>query len=357
MRLEPAAPAGTTVVVAMSGGVDSSVAAGLLLRAGYRVIGATMLLWSEGAAPPAVERAASAAAALGIPHHVVDLREAFRRDVVDYLIAEYGAGRTPNPCLACNRQIKFGRLLDAARALGGDRLATGHYVRKRWDAGCWRLLRGRDRRKDQSYVLHVLTQAQLAAAEFPLGEYSKEETRQMAEAWGLPAAGLAESQEICFIADDDYRRFLRQYAPELTRPGPILDRAGRLLGRHEGLAFYTIGQRKGLGLTTPEPFYVLDMDAGRDALIVGPARELGRRVALVEQVSYVSGETPAEPFRATAKIRYQAVEADCLTIPGAGTAEVRFDLPQRDITPGQGLVWYAGEEVLGGGIIAGSRGE
>lgn len=235
-------------------------------------------------------------------------------------------------------------------------MATGHYVRKEWRDGRWRLLRGCDRHKDQSYVLYMLGQEQLAAAEFPLGGYAKPEVRRLAHEWGLPAAEQPESQEICFIADDDYRRFLRQMAPELLRPGPILDSAGRLLGQHEGLALYTIGQRKGLRLTAPEPLYVLELDAGRNAVIAGPASQLGRRIARVEQVSYVSGVVPAAPFTATAKIRYKAVEAEVEVQPdGVTGAVVRFTQPQRDITPGQGIVFYAGEELLGGGIISGQQ--
>jgi tRNA-specific 2-thiouridylase len=344
--------AGAPIAVAMSGGVDSSVAAGLLLRAGERVLGLSMALWSEDGAPPAPQRARLAAETLGIPLQVLDLREAFRRQVVDYLIAEYGRGRTPNPCLVCNRNIKFGLLLEAARRLGAAGLATGHYARAVYRDGRWRLLRGMDRRKDQSYVLYMLGQTELAFVRFPLGEMTKNATRRLAAEWGLPASDAPESQEACFIADGDYRRFLRQHAPQLMRPGPILDTAGRQIGEHAGLAFYTIGQRKGLGITRPEPWYVVALDAARNAVIAGPARELGGDVAWAEDVSYIAGQTPAAPFTATAKIRYQAVEAEVEVIPRSATsAEVHFAHPQRDITPGQGIVFYAGEEVLGGGVI------
>ena len=293
---------------------------------------------------------------LGIPLHVIDLRNEFRQQVVDYLIGEYIAGRTPNPCLACNRALKFGRLLQEARRLGGDLLATGHYVRTIQRDGEWRLLRGLDRNKDQSYVLYMLGQAELAATTFPLGDLAKEQVRQYALDHDLPVARQAESQEICFIPDDDYRRFLQTWAPERITPGPILSTTGEEIGRHRGLPFYTIGQRKGLGIAAPEPLYVLELDPARNAVIAGPRRELGRDVAHVSQISYVSAQKPAGPFPATVKIRYQARETDATVIPtGASSATVQFALDLRDITPGQGIVFYDGESVLGGGIIAASE--
>jgi tRNA-uridine 2-sulfurtransferase len=352
----------------MSGGVDSSVAAAMLLQAGCQVIGVTMLLWRESdladdslpndppGGPAAVERARQVAAQLGITHHVVDLRKPFKAAVVDYLIAEYGRGRTPNPCLACNRHIKFGRLLGEAVGLGASALATGHYVRTDVRDGRWRLLRGRDRRKDQSYVLYMLGQSELARALFPLGEMTKGETRHQAAELGLVVAEQTESQEICFIADNDYRRFLRRWAPDQWRPGPILDLAGRHLGQHCGLASYTIGQRKGLGIAAPEPLYVIGIDSQRNAVIAGSARELGGRHAVAENVSYVSGEIPGAPFIAMAKIRYQAAEAEVQVDPTSPTTvDVLFANQQRDITPGQGIVFYAGEEVVGGGIVSASQ--
>jgi tRNA-uridine 2-sulfurtransferase len=356
-----------TVVVAMSGGVDSSVAAALLLESGYRVLGVTMRLWSEAdaespeemgalGAAPAVERAQRVARHLGIPLHVVDLRDEFRQGVVEYLIDEYGAGRTPNPCLVCNRTLKFGRLLHEARRLGGDLLATGHYVRTAQIAGRWRLLRGLDRSKDQSYVLYMLGQEELAATRFPLGDLTKDQVRQLALQYHLQVARQAESQEICFIADDDYRRFLQTWAPDRLTPGPILSVEGREIGRHRGLPFYTIGQRKGLGIAAAEPLYVLALDRERNAVIAGPRCELGRDMAHVSRVSYVSDQPPAGAFEATVKIRYQARETDALVTPGSvSTAVVRFAHDLRDITPGQGIVFYEGESVIGGGIIDASE--
>ena len=356
-------PAGSVVAVAMSGGVDSSTAALLLLERGYRVFGITMHIWTEEdllgaspAEPPAVQRARQAAEALGIPWHLMDLREPFRRQVVEYLIAEYTRGRTPNPCLMCNQRMKFGLLLEEARRLGASHLATGHYVRIAFYDGRWHLLRGRDRRKDQSYMLYMLGQDVLAQACFPLGELTKAAVRRLAAERGLPAATQEESQEICFLKERDYRSFLRRLAPERLEPGPIFDVQGREIGRHKGLAGYTIGQRKGLGIAAPEPLYVLDIDVERNALIVGPASQLGSDTAEVEDVRYVSGETPAGPFTCTAKIRYQAEEVEATVIPtGTDTAEVHFARPLRDITPGQGVVFYAGEEVLGGGILRSAR--
>ena len=350
----------------MSGGVDSSVAAMLLVEEGYRVLGATMLLWTEAAScspegsnqpgtPSTVERARAVARQIGIPLHVVDLREPFKCQVVDYLVDEYLRGRTPNPCLACNRTIKFGRLLGEARRLGGDVLATGHYVRTTCRDGRWHLMRGIDQRKDQSYALYMLGQDELAATRFPLGDLTKDEVRRIAAERNLPAAHQPESQEICFIEDDDYRRFLRQMVPEQLTPGVILDTAGREIGRHEGLPFYTIGQRKGLGIAAREPLYVIALDVKRNAVIAGPKSELGRDITRVEQVSYTSGLIPEGPFASTAKIRYDAVEIEAVVTPtGPTTAEVQFVHALRDITPGQAVVFYDGEIVLGDGIILSS---
>lgn len=356
-------PAGSTVAVAMSGGVDSATAAMVLLEREYRVFGITMRIWTEEDAdgspavmPAAAQRAQQVAETLGIPWYLVDLREPFRQQVVDYLIAEYTRGRTPNPCLMCNQQMKFGLLLAEARRLGAGHLATGHYARTAYYDGRWHLLRGRDRRKDQSYMLYMLGQEILAQVCFPLGDLTKTTVRRLAQERGLPTAAQEESQEICFLKERDYRAFLRRLVPAQMEPGPIYDVWGRELGRHKGLAGYTIGQRKGLGISAPEPLYVLDMDVEHNALIVGPASQLGGDSAEVENVRYVSGEVPAGPFACTAKIRYQAEEVKATVIPtGPDTAEVHFAHPLRDITPGQGVVFYAGEEVLGGGIVRSAR--
>jgi tRNA-uridine 2-sulfurtransferase len=357
----------------MSGGVDSSVAAALLVEQGYDVSGLMVHLWAEEenacCSPQAIEDARRVAAGLGIPFELLDYREAFKARVVDYFVAEYSRGRTPNPCLACNRWIRFGRLLDEACRLGARYLATGHYARvERGDAnlasqskagsaragGAYRLRMGVDRQKDQSYVLYRLGQQELARVLFPLGVYTKSQVRHMALERGLPVADREESMEICFVADDDYRRFLQEQAPHAIRPGPILDLAGQELGRHRGLPFYTVGQRRGLGIPAAEALYVLRLDVERNALIVGPASQLGRRHLVAEQVSYVSGQPPAAPVAVQAKIRSQATLAEATWTPReAECAEVEFTTPLRDITPGQAVVAYQGDLLLGGGLIAG----
>jgi tRNA-specific 2-thiouridylase len=352
------------VVVAMSGGVDSSVAAALLVEQGHEVIGVMMRLWAEEALPPhaggenrcctpeAVDDARRVAAQLGIPFYLVDYRAEFKACVVDAFVAEYGRGRTPNPCLACNRQMRFGRLLRQARALEAGRLATGHYARLDRAGGRFRLRMGADAHKDQSYVLYMLGQDDLRRLLLPLGSYTKAEVREMARRRHLPVADKDESMELCFVADGDYRRFLRQHAPDAVRPGPILDTAGREVGRHQGLPFYTVGQRRGLGIAAPEALYVIRLDVARNALVVGPARELGRKSLLAEEVSYVGGRPPGRPVRVEAKIRYKANLAGATWTPlDDQRAGVEFDAPLRDVTPGQAVVAYQGDVVLGGGII------
>lgn len=354
------------VVVGLSGGVDSSVAAALLLDQGYQISGVMLKLWSEPGAcegrgnlcctVEAEERARELALQLDFPFYVVDGRERFRQKVVEIFIAEYAAARTPNPCIPCNRDVRFPLLLEWAREHGADLLATGHYARVQQMEGTYRLLRGVDDDKDQSYVLHALSQAHLSHTVFPLGELVKENVRAIARNRNLPAAEQPESQDICFLADGDYRRFLAERTPETIHPGPIVDRGGNVLGEHGGLVNYTIGQRKGIGVSAPEPLYVLALDAPNNALVVGPADELGRRVCVVEGMHYISGEGPADPFSATAKIRYRQRDVEIGAVPvGEDRLEVRFTEAQRDVTPGQYLVVYDGEVVLGGGVISSRR--
>jgi tRNA-specific 2-thiouridylase len=350
------------VVVAMSGGVDSSVAAALLVEQGHQVIGMMLRLWSEPGmessnrccTPDAMAQARRVAAILDIPFYAVDAQQVFFDQVVAGAFLEgYGGGITPNPCLACNRHVRWGFLLQRAMALGADHMATGHYVRLGQDGqGRIQVLRAADPDKDQSYVLHVLGQEQLAHALFPLGAYTKPQVRVLARRFGLPVAERAESQDLCFLAGNELRGFLQRHAPQVERPGPILDRQGRQMGTHPGLAFYTIGQRKGLGIASPAPLYVLEKDTAQNALIVGPSEELGKRELVAERVNWVSGEATPAPFRAQVKIRYRASLAWGTVTPLEGErAQVTFDDPLRDITPGQAAVFYEGEVVLGGGII------
>jgi tRNA-specific 2-thiouridylase len=363
------------VVVAMSGGVDSSVAAALLVERGYEVIGVMLRLWSEPPRPTlgsgtieaatnrccsldAIQDARGVAERLGIPFYVLNAEEAFEREVVRPFIATYAAGRTPNPCLICNRKIRFGYLLDyATRTLGARYLATGHYARIRCDAdGRFQLWRGADRDKDQSYVLSVLDQADLAQALFPVGEYIKPQVRALAAERGLPTASRVESQDLCFIADGDYRRFLAENAPAAMHPGPIVDTNGRQLGVHAGLPAYTIGQRGGLGVAAAQPLYVLALDLAHNALVVGTSAELGRHWLHTGPINWIAGEPLPGPFEAEAQIRYRATPMPASITPLTdGTTDVQFDVPLRDITPGQAVVFYQGEVCLGGGSIIRTR--
>ncbi|MFN3741600.1 MAG: tRNA 2-thiouridine(34) synthase MnmA [Anaerolineales bacterium] len=351
------------IAVAMSGGVDSSVAAALLKEQGHEVIGMMLRLWSEPGkedsnrccTPDSIALARRVAARLGIPFYVIDARDFFRHTVVEAFLEGYRCGETPNPCLVCNRQVRWEFLLQHALALGAEAMATGHYARLRQAPdGRYELLRAVDRAKDQSYVLHVLTQEKLARALFPIGEYTKDQVRALAQRFGLPSAHRPDSQDLCFLAGEDYRAFLRRHAPDMLQPGPIVDTHGRRLGTHQGLAAYTIGQRKGLGITAPYPLYVIAKDPSTNTLIVGMAEELGKREMQVGQITWTSGLIPEVPFRAEVKIRYTAREVPAWVEPvGEQQARVIFDVPPRDITPGQAAVFYQGEIILGGGKIEG----
>ncbi|MYD11334.1 MAG: tRNA 2-thiouridine(34) synthase MnmA [Chloroflexi bacterium] len=348
----------------MSGGVDSSVAAALMVRAGYDVVGMMMRLWTDDAlggaehnrccTPEQMSDARRIADKLGIPFYVLDTKDIFRSTVVQYFVDQHRDGYTPNPCLACNRHIRFDWLLNHALALDADYLATGHYARITPNpAGGWSLRQGLDPEKDQSYVLSVMGQSQLARTLFPVGEYHKREVRELANELGLNVAGKKDSQDLCFLGNSDYRDFLRLHAPDVMTPGPILNSEGELLGEHAGLANYTIGQRKGLGISSNAPLYVLAMNPYKNALVVGARDELGRDRLIATDVNWVAGAPPAATFRAEVKIRYRAAaQPATIAVGERQTASVVFDEPQRDITPGQAAVMYQGDICLGGGVIA-----
>jgi len=348
----------------MSGGVDSSVAAALLAEAGHEVIGVTLQIWPADRSSAsrhtgccsldAVEDARRVCALLDIPHYVLNFRDLFERTVIRDFVEQYKAGRTPNPCVRCNQWIKFEALLERAVALGADRLATGHYARVCFDEGAnrWLLLRSVDPAKDQSYALCMLTQEQLSRAVFPVGELTKAQTREVAARLGLPVAAKAESQELCFVRNGSYRSFLETWSPEALRPGPVVDEQGRTLAHHRGIAFYTVGQRKGIGVSARTPLYVKEIRADTREVVVGGPDCLYAKRLTADEFNLVSLARLEEPTRVTAKIRYNMAGAPAVLRPvGGRRVEVEFDEPQRAVTPGQSVVCYQGERVVGGGII------
>jgi tRNA-uridine 2-sulfurtransferase len=344
------------VAIAMSGGVDSSVAAALLVEQGYDVFGLMLRLWVDAhcgeenrcCPPAAVAQARFVAGKIGIPFYVLDAQEPFRHAVVDYMVQSYSHGRTPNPCIECNRVVRWGYLRREARTLGADYLATGHYARILHVNGQPHLYRGLDSHKDQTYMLSALGPAELAFTLFPLGEMTKPAVRAKAQLLDLPVADKPDSQDLCFIPGGDYRLFLSIYAPDSMRPGPIVNRAGDVLGQHTGLAGYTIGQRKGIQISGPEPFYVLAMDLGRNALIIGASDELGGQKFIGDNIHWMNGQARTAPFRADVQIRYSSPAQPAKVIPLTdGNIRVEFDQPIRDITPGQAAVFYIDEECLG----------
>ena len=361
---------GTRVVVAMSGGVDSSVAAALLAERGCDVIGITMKNFCYADVPEehaaasccsleAIEDARSVAREIGVRHHVLDFEGPFRSAVIDPFVEEYAAGRTPNPCVRCNRFVRFPRLWGKARLLGAEFVATGHYARAVAAGGEVRLLRPADRTKDQTFYLWGLGRPLLERALFPLGGMLKEEVRERARALGLDSADKAESQDICFIPDGDLRGFLARHrderpglAAERFGPGPVTSAAGERLGTHPGSAFFTVGQRRGLGIAGGRPLYVTAV-AADNTLVVGGEEELYADALEAEDLNWLVDPAPSAPIRAGAQIRYRSPAAVATVSPGpARTARVRFDEPQRAIAPGQSVALYDGDRLLGGGTIA-----
>jgi len=351
------------VVVAMSGGVDSSTTAWLLKEKGYDVIGATMCIGTtgrEGEGPARccglsdIEDARRVALQVGIPFYVFHLREEFEREIIDYFCEEYRRGRTPNPCILCNEKMKFGSFLRKALELGADFLATGHYARLQFDEGAGQhlLKKGLDRKKDQSYVLFSLSQDQLRYVLFPLGEYRKEEVRQRAFETGLRVHDKPESQEVCFIHEASYHSFLKERLRESIEPGPIVDHKGNVLGKHKGIPFYTIGQRRGLHLAKGKPLYVVGIDRSENALIVGEEPEVYKNTFVVNSANSITSDKQTASFEAQVKIRYNHPGSEAVISPkGSGELEVKFKTPQKAITPGQAAVFYDGETVIGGGWI------
>lgn len=351
------------VVVAMSGGVDSSVAAALLVEAGHDVVGISMQLYDQRASPEAfgsccslddLQDARRVAHALGFPHYLVNFEREFEATVTRNFVSEYARGRTPIPCVHCNSDLKFSTMLDRARGFGAAAVATGHYARVRFDETTrrYQLLRGEDAGKDQSYFLFGLTQDQLARAWFPVGHLTKAEVRQAATRLGLVVADKPDSHEICFVPDGDAAGFVERQLGDAARPGEIVDQTGRQVGRHGGVHRLTVGQRKGLGLSTGQPMYVLRLEPESARVVVGPRAALGGQDLSASGVNWIGGHPPDEPVRATARIRHRHEDALAwIRAEGDGKAIVRFDEPQTAIAPGQAVVFYDGPVVLGGGWI------
>ncbi len=351
------------VVTAMSGGVDSSVAAAILKERNFEVIGITMQIRehtenSGGCCGLAgIEDAKAAADRLGIPHYVLNFRDIFRERVISNFCEEYRQGRTPNPCIRCNQYVKFDALLGKAEELGADYIATGHYAKIGYDSRRKRylLMKGVDSGKDQSYVLYTLTQKQLKRTLMPLAAFTKKQVREIAGEKRLPAADRPESQEICFIQDKTYREFLEKYIPEGVSPGPIMNKSGDIIGEHQGVIHYTIGQRKGIGIAAGEPLYVTAIETENNSIIVGKEEDVYSRQLTANDVNYIAVEGIRGPVRLMAKIRYLHQASPALVCRlNKDELKVRFHEPQRAITPGQAVVFYDGDSVVGGGTIQGT---
>lgn len=343
------------IAVAMSGGVDSSAVAAMLKQQGHEIIGITMRLFEPHCPGPgsAVNDAATVASHLGIPHHIINLETEFTELVINDFINQYRSGQTPNPCIGCNRQIKFGLLLDKARELGAELLATGHYALKTVDPdGTCHLLAARNRAKDQSYFLYSLSQERLSRIIFPLGETaSKDEVRRIAESFGLPVSAKKDSQEVCFIPNDDYIAFLENGNSGFGTKGEIIHMDGRIIGRHSGIHRYTIGQRRGLGIAWSEPLYVIAIDAGQNRIVVGEQQHLLKTGLIADDITWIIPSS-GNSFETACKIRYRHQPVPCRveSLP-ANRCRVLFNEPQRSVTPGQFVVFYEKDQVLGGGRI------
>ena len=340
------------VIVAMSGGVDSAVTAALLIKQGYTVEGLTLRMWhANGKEQKGLEGARQVAGQLGIPWQVKDVQDPFRQEVVEAFITSHLANETPNPCVLCNRALKWAQLIEVADSRGAEFVATGHYARVLLGSGgLFELWRASDLAKDQSYMLSNLTQHELQRTILPLGELRKPEVRAIAQSLGLSVSETPDSQDLCFVDHEDYQQFLREYAPSATQPGEIRTTTGQLLGMHQGLAFYTIGQRKGLPAYT-EALYVLDKRSESNTLIVGTSSQLGSNQFRVSPVNWISGKAPGFPLDCEVKIRYRANPVRTTLTIGGGGVMIETDLRLRDVTPGQSAVFYEGDQVLGGGII------
>jgi len=344
------------VVVGLSGGVDSSTAAAILHNQGYEVVGLTLwLMKGKGqCCSDGMIDAAQVCEQLGIPHHIVDIREVFQTQIIDFLVTGYSAGITPLPCSQCNKTVKFGPMVQYAREkLGSDRIATGHYARINYDevTDRYQLLRASDRHKDQSYFLYDLSQDLLAASVFPLGEINKTDTRRIATELGLQTADKPESQDLCLVeSNGSMRAFLDKYIT--PKAGDIVDPSGKVLGQHEGVHHYTIGQRKGIGIAAADPLYVIGLDAVNNRVVVGDRTSATQPECTVKQVNWVSLAEPSTPIRAAVQIRYRSQPVPVTVIPlEDARVKIVFDEPQFSITPGQAAVWYDDDKVLGGGII------
>jgi tRNA-specific 2-thiouridylase len=350
------------VIVGMSGGVDSSVTAALLKQEGHDVIGVTLNVWPDLPNMPdiqredaccalgAVEDARRVADKLDIPYYVLNFKEVFENKVIKDFVNTYASGRTPNPCIRCNQFIKFDALLAKGRQIGAQYVATGHYARIEHGEPN-RLRKAADLSKDQSYVLYVMSQDRLESALMPLGAHTKRDTRQIAADLGLAVANKPESQDICFVPFKRYTEFIELYAPEVLRPGPVVDTSGKVLGEHKGVALHTVGQRRGLGIAAGEPLFVTSLQPATNTVVVGTSDALLKTTCRLDEVNWISGHRPDRPVRAMARARYRAAEVPCTAHSQGDELVVTFDEPQKAIAPGQALVLYDGEYVLGGGTI------